>query len=287
MASPSSPLQDLESAEQAYNRVKAELEALHVDELAPINVDIVSATSIALGVAERILAHRDRMAKLPEFEIKHVDNLVDYAKAAWYAYVTNLPAPDPQDLNLYLAEVATLRSKFLMWAAPLVGAGKFDDVAVAKIKDGSGHKDTASDLVALVGLYRSKWDEIKNMCGVTDEELTRAAEIAPAVFGLVSRREFQTSAVLSDGSLRVRRAWTLLDRAYSNCRRGLSFLRYEEGDADTLAPSLRRNAGPRTSTSESAAPTPTAAPAEPHTPPTNGSPQSTVGAGDGPFAAKL
>lgn len=280
------PLENLEEAEAAYNRIKAELDALNETELTPLNVDLVSATSIALGVAERIIGHRERMAKLPEFEIRYVDNLVDYAKGAWYAYVTNLPAADPRDLTEYMAEVASLRGKMLMWAAPLVGAGKFDEAAISKIKDGSGHKDSASDLVALVGLYRSKWEEVKNMCGVTEQELVRAAQIAPAVFSLLSKREFQGS-VVPDGSLRVRRAWTLLDRAYGHCRRALGFLRYEEGDADTLAPSLRRNAGPgaRQTTTEPPPPPPTEVTIEVPTLPLNGG-AAAIGGGDGPFMAK-
>lgn len=134
------PLRELEDAEVAYQRVKAELEALTQDDLAPLNVDIVSAASIALGVAERIVEHRDRMAKLPEFEIRHVDNLVDYAKATWYAYATNLPSVSPQELQQYLTEVAALRSKFLTWATALATEGKFEEVAIAKIKEGSGHR---------------------------------------------------------------------------------------------------------------------------------------------------
>jgi hypothetical protein len=59
------PLQDLEAAELAYSRVQPELDALPLTELASINVE-----------------HRDRIAKLPEFEIRYVDSLVDYAKAA-------------------------------------------------------------------------------------------------------------------------------------------------------------------------------------------------------------
>jgi hypothetical protein len=281
------PLQNLEEAELAYNRVKPELDALSELELTPINVDIVSATSIALGVSDRIVAHRERMAKLPEFEIRYVDNLVDYAKAAWYVYVTNLPAADPQDLARYMEEVTSLRNKLLMWATPLVGAGKFDDSAISKIKEGSGHKDSASDLVALVGLYRSRWDEVKNMCGVTEEELARAAQIAPAVFALLSRRDFQTS-VVSDGSLRVRRAWTLLDRAYSHCRRALGFLRYDDGDADTLAPSLRRNSGTRQQPLEPSTPAvpPTTVTVDVPAPPLNGGKPAGIGAGDDPFMAK-
>jgi hypothetical protein len=244
------PLQDLEGAEHAYNRVKAELDALKVEDLAIVNVDVVSAASIALGVSDRILAFRDRMAKLPEFEIRCVDNLVDYIKATWYAYVTNLPEPEPADAEQMIQEVAALRAKLLRWAGPLVEEGYFEAAAIAKIREGSGNKDTPSDLVALVGLYRAKWPEIRDMCNVTEENLARGAQIGPAVFGLVSRREARGSAALSDAALRVRRAWALLDHAYTECRRALQFLRFKEGDADSIAPSLRRNSGTR-STSES------------------------------------
>ncbi|HKO48990.1 MAG TPA: hypothetical protein VJV79_14765 [Polyangiaceae bacterium] len=247
MATNTVQLQDLEEAEFAYNRVKAEVEALSATDLAVLNVDIVSATSIVLGVADRILTFRDRMVKLPEFEIRQIDNLVDYAKAAWYLYVTNLPVPEPGDAANLIEEVAKLRAKLLMWAAPLVFAGKFDESAIARIKEGSGNKDAPSDLVALVGLYRSKWEEVKSMCGVTEEDLTRGAQIGPAVFALISRREAKSATSTPEGSLRVRRAWTLLDRAYTQCRRALQFLRAEEGDADLIAPSLRKNSGTRAS----------------------------------------
>lgn len=280
-------LQDLEDAQKAYERVRPELEALTVDELAMMNVDLVSATSIALGVAERIVAHRERMAKLPEFEVGYVDRLVDYAKAAWFVYVTNLPAPEPAEAGQLLNEVVELRAKLLMWATPLVGAGKLDPAAIARIKEGSGNKDAAGDLVALVGLYRAKWEDVKSICGVTEQDLTRGAEIGPAVFAMISRREFQTSS-LSDATLRVRRAWTLLDRAYSQCRRALSFLRFDEEDADTLAPSLRRNQGGRPPTTDRP-PTPSTPVIEaqpPVSPPASPISAPSIGGGGGPFIAK-
>src|SRR5690606_30642203 len=72
--------------------------------------------------------------------------------------------------------------------------------------------------------------------------------VGPAVFAMVSQRENRRQRSGSQDSLRVRRAWTLVDRAYTQCRRALSYLRFEEGDADLIAPSLRRNPGPRSST---------------------------------------
>jgi hypothetical protein len=91
-------------------------------------VELVSAASIVLGSAERILFHRDRMAQLVEFNVKHVDQLVDYALGAWYLYVTNLPAAEPADAEQLLREVAALRAKMPMWATPLVGSGLFEQV---------------------------------------------------------------------------------------------------------------------------------------------------------------
>jgi len=174
-----------------------------------------------LGVADRILAYRDRIAKLGEFDVRSVDSLVDYAKAAWYVHVTNLPVPEPADAANMNEEVVKLRAKLLRWAAPLVEEGQFQESAVAKIKEGSGNKDAPSDLVALVGLYRSKWDAIKDMCSVTEDELTRGAQIRPAVFALVSRREQKRAGSTSEASLLEKRAWTLRDRAYAECRSAL------------------------------------------------------------------
>jgi hypothetical protein len=239
-----SALIDFQRAELALERVQAELDALPATELSPMNVDLVSATSIALGVADRVLGYRDRMLPLPEFRMSSVDSLVDYAQATWFLYVNNLPVTEASEAATLIAEVTELRAKLLLWAGPLAASGKFEPAAIERIREGSGQKDTASDLVALVGLYRAKWDEVKAMCGVTEGDLERSASIGSAVFMIVSRRENKLASGPSDGSLRVRRAWTLLDRAYSQCRRALQFLRFDEGDADSIAPSLRRNAGP-------------------------------------------
>ena len=71
-----------------------------------MNVDVVSATSVVLGVAEGVLAYRDRLAKLPEFDINKVDKLVDYAAAAWYVFITNLSTPEPGNLPALMEKQA-------------------------------------------------------------------------------------------------------------------------------------------------------------------------------------
>jgi hypothetical protein len=239
------PLKGFEDAEAALKRVEPEALALREEQFSAMNLDVVGATSIILGVLDRILPFRERIAKLPEFDIRNVDCLEDRAKAAWYAFTVNLPEPEPRDFQQMFEECKVLRTTLLTWAEPLVFAGQFERASVDKIKEGSGNKDIPSDVVALVALYRSKWDAIQNMCGVTEEQLNRGATIAPVVFATLARRENKLSSSQSEGSQRVRRFWTLADRSYDQCQRALQYLQWGEDSAKTILPSLRRNAGTR------------------------------------------
>ena len=278
----STPLKGIEDAEAAFKRVEPDALALPEEQFSSVNLDIVGATSIILGVLDRVLPFRERMAKLPEFDIRNVDCLEDRAKAAWYAYVVNLPEPEPRDFQPLFEECKTLRTTLLAWAEPLVFVGQFEKSSIDKIKEGSGHKDIPSDVVALVSLYRSKWDTIKNMCGVLEAHLERGATIAPIVFATIARRENRALYIQTEGAQRVRRFWTLADRSYNQCQRALQYLLWGSDDAKMILPSLRRNQSTRgtpqedTSTDTPATPVTPAPPAPPAGP--------VVGGGSDPFA---
>ena len=257
------PLKGFEDAEAALKRVEPDTLTLSEDQFSTMNLDVVGATSIILGVLDRVLPFRDRIAKLPEFDIRNVDCLEDRAKAAWYAFTVNLPEPEPKDFQQMFEECKVLRASLLAWAEPLVFAGQFEKLSLDKIKEGSGNKDIPSDVVALVALYRSKWDAIKNMCGVTEEQLDRGATIAPVVFATVARRENKVSSSQSEGSQRVRRFWTLADRSYEQCQRALQYLLWDDDKGKVILPSLRRNQSTRSTPREE---TPTETPVTPAPP---------------------
>jgi len=235
---------DFEDVEKAYLQVSAELESFDSSTFTYMNVDVESATAIVLGVADQVLAYRERIAKLPEFDMVHVDKLVDYAKAAWFLFVTNQPAVAGKEADALIKEAGELRAKLLVWAPPLVAGGFFEEAAVARIREGGGFKDLASDLVALVALYRSKWQSVGTIVGVTDEELVRAAQLGTAVFGIASRKE-NAAKPGAEGSLRLRKAWSRLELAYNEVRRALDYLRPRDLPLDEIVPNLRRNLGPR------------------------------------------
>ncbi len=280
-------LGSFEAAEAAYQRVVAQIDALRPEELVTLNVDVVSGSAIVLGAADRILAFREELAKMPDFDLRHVDYLKDYAIAAWYVHITSLPVPEPAEAEALFREAVELRAKFLRWAEPLVEEGLLDRAAVDKIKEGSGNKDVPSDVVAFVGLYRANWDAIKGNSRITEADLERGGLIGPKVFSLVSQRENRRSTPRAEASLRVRRAWTLPDRAYAQCRRALAYIRFEEGDVDTIAPNVRTNSGSRSSNTapvtEPAAPvvTPPAQPVLAAATPPAGNP---IGGKGSPFA---
>jgi len=236
--------QDFEDSQLAFKRVESEIVEQSPNDLSPYNVELLSATSTVTGALSRVMAYRERASKLIEFDVKNFDKLPDYTKATFYLYVTNLPAPALDDEKALIDEANSLRAKFMMWAHPLAASGRLNPDAIAKIKDGTGNLNNAADLVALASLFRAHWDDVKNMCGVTEQDLDRASKVGPAVFALLSRRGFKAPA-LPEVALRVRQAFTLMDRAYDQCRRAIQFFQYDEGDADEIAPSLRRNAGPR------------------------------------------
>lgn len=137
----------------------------------------------------RIVSYRKRVAELSDFEMRVLDNLTDYAMAAWYVHLSNLPGTEASELSRLTDEVVALRSKFMMWAVPLVQADLFDAAAIEKINQGAGYKDTAGDVAALAGLYRSHWDRVKDNCAVTEEDITRASVAALAMFTAISQRD--------------------------------------------------------------------------------------------------
>ena len=98
-----------------------------------------------------------------------------------------------------------LRALLMSWANPLEQTGIFSSTAMNKIREGSGIRDGCGDLLALVVLYRANWDEVRNICGETEQHLDRAALIAPAVFAAVARRENESVPMPAADSLRVRK----------------------------------------------------------------------------------
>ncbi|AUX37251.1 MULTISPECIES: hypothetical protein [Sorangium] len=235
-ARPSAP----DEAAEAFAQIEPELD--RIEKVVPINVDIPRAVAVAVGAVPHLKALRARfLEELPRFPIEALDKLMSYALGAWYAHLLALPAGPGQDgLKPLLEEASALRADLLVAAEALAHKGFVDAGRVAEIRSGNGHLDTANDLVALAALFGESWGAVKHKTTVEWPDVERASKLGPELLVALGARNQPgvPAPKAADPADRRARAFTLLVRAYDQCRRGVTYLRWVEGDYDAIAPSL-------------------------------------------------
>lgn len=225
--------------EEAYQRVEPELAALSPDELAPINLEIASAVATVLFLWAGILKLRDTIVReLVAFDIVRFDKIVDYAMALGYANTMYLVATQPPDeQQMIYDESAAMRETLHTDTRALIGRGFIKEASIKELKGLTGYKNIAVDLQILATVLKASWPTIEGQCAIQMSELDHALKLSTVMFGIVGFRENGSDAQAATANIRVR-AFTLFVRAYDDARRAVIFLRWHEGDADSIAPSL-------------------------------------------------
>ena len=234
------------SLAKAFRAVEHEIAAVPDHRLIRINLNIPSAIQIGLGALERIQELLPDLAQLPDYDLPRVRELGTYAGAALFAH---LQAQQPERglprLQSLLQDAVPLRACLLAGADALVAVGSMDAEQVAAIRKGRGHADTANDLSALATLYEERWDELKGRTAVTRAMVRRAAALGPRLHAELGVSRLQPIAPADERRRTRARAFTLFTEVYDLCRRGVTFIRWYEGDADHFVPSLYPKRGPR------------------------------------------
>jgi len=248
---------------EAYRKVLSEQITIDPAQLSVINIDVTTAYTTVIGALPRIMALRERAARLPEFEIANFDNLETYAFALMHAqgeYVSASPAPEA--LLALSEEGVALRDNLYSDAVALANRGVISAEPLKELRGAPGYKNLAEDLLGLSSLLRRSWDEIAARTLVTAAELDRAEVLSEWLLHAVATRE-NASSVLADAIQKRLLLFTLFVNAYAQVRRAISFLRWLEEDLEEIAPSLyagraRRKAEPEPPATPSATPGPTA-----------------------------
>jgi hypothetical protein len=228
-----------------FLRVEAEVRAVPEESLEPINLDVPTTVTTVLGAWPEILALRAQVAALPSFNIERLDKLRDYALALAHTHGIYRGLAAPPDGVVKLAEqLASIRDMLFADAMALAKRGVFDEARVAKLRSGPGYKNLAFDVVGLVQILRERWTDIANRTGVQQAELDQAAQLAQRLVTLVGLKE-QAPAAANGVALLRQQAFSLLLNAYDEVRRAISFLRWHEQDAESIAPSLWSGRGNR------------------------------------------
>lgn len=239
-----------ESFRSGFARVEAEVRAAPRDQLVNINVDVPSVVATLLGTLPELNALRGRISKLPDFDVSRFDKLRDYALALGHTQAMYRASLSPADPLPDLGEkVAAVREVLTADAVMLAKRKLIDEASLARLRSGPGYKSVAFDVVGLVQLYRDRWESIKDRTGVREAELEEADELGRQLVNAVGVRE-QAPASTDSAQLLRQQAYTLLFNAYEDARRAIGFLRFHEGDADDIAPSLFAGRGGRPSREE-------------------------------------
>lgn len=238
-AVPAIPAPHARAFQSAYEKTAADRDALRTVDLLPINMDVQAAFDTVIGALPRLkLLRGDIVAALPSFDVTWLDWLEMYALALSYVNAMLQSSSIPTEELPRLALRATkLRDKLFADASLLAQRGMLDHRQLSELRGGSGYENVAVDLFVLVRIMRERWSEVAGKGQTGLAEILEAEQLASRIRRSHAARAEQstTMAAAREGRLR---AFTLLVRAYDQTRRAVTYVRWNAGDADKLAPPL-------------------------------------------------
>jgi len=100
-----------------------------------------------------------------------------------------------------------------------------------------GYKNVASDLQIVAQALKTNWAKIEGKCATSQAEVEHALKLAARLLRIAGQREQSTEA-LDQATDTRNRAFTLLAEGYEDAQRALGYLRFEQDDANDIAPAL-------------------------------------------------
>lgn len=229
--------------EAAYTRLLPAMRALEGTAPSGFALDISLLAATVRGALVNLRTLREEIAKLPYTDVSCVDDLEDAARALLYANMVHQSATKPRVAIAELAERASaLRAQLSTDVQALIGRGLVDDDALESYRGATGYRVLAMDLILLAGVLDKAWPAIVHNTAIRRAEITEANTLADALLAAVGERD-QAPARIAEAQQMRQLAYALLLTRYDAARRAVTYLRWEEGDADAYAPSPYANRG--------------------------------------------
>lgn len=225
--------------ELAYERVCADIASVTDDELANLNVDVPSAITTAQAAVPTLRGLRPTIARtLTDFDLAQFDKLSDYADALAHLQTEFVHQDAPvSELPAMYDEAIAFRETVLSVGRVLVKLQLLDSSVFDAAGTVTGYRNVAYELGNLCSRLLENWSAIAGRCALTEEQLIRGKTLGTQLLAAVARRE-QAQAKQGAVAKDRQRAFTLLSRAYNEARRAVVYLRWNEGDADSLVQSF-------------------------------------------------
>jgi hypothetical protein len=231
------------SSTQALDAIKDELLALDPRTLLALNVDIASAAMVVIGVAPVFRKHRDALVALcGEDMAKSVDRLELLARAALQAHAKHRAVASGVDVQPLSEQLVGVRDVLLAEVRSLIVRRVLHAQIIRELTLSTGYKHQCVDVLQLVSAMQDNWDVVEAETRISRAYIEGAEALAHALITAVGQRDQAARSPTAD--LR-QRAYTLLARTYDRVRRMVSFLRWDERDADRIAPAFHNHRGSR------------------------------------------
>ena len=227
---------------EAYNATQADRDALQLEDLETLNVDIPAASSRAHSAAVRCARYAEQIAQLP-VPADLLARVTRYALAAAHAHVLHLAAEVPTPEAAGMAEqLYGVRETLIADAKALVQRKLIAAERISKLSGTRGYRDLGFDIMLLCTVFRDEWPKIQGRTGLELDELDPAQKLAERLVATVGLRDDREKAKSSAHQERAR-AFHLLSTHYDQLRRCLSFILWGKGDLNELAPAFLMGRG--------------------------------------------
>lgn len=227
------------TAYEAYARCLPEMMALDKKSVQRVNLDVSAVVAKAFGVLPKIRSLRPEFERIyREFDWRLVDRLEEYARALLHAHTkfrtTCMPRNDPAGL---VDEGKALRAVLLSCIEACAKRGFVHPSRFRRLKKTNGFLSLATDLGILVAVFSSETALMERQRLVEPADLVRAEELSRQLLEIAGRRRRRRQNVQKASDVRAR-AFTLLMRNYERVRLAVQYMRFDQGDADKIAPTL-------------------------------------------------
>jgi hypothetical protein len=262
---------DPEECREAFEQLAPAIAAVPAASLMLVNLDVPSAVTTALGAATKLTDMEPELAAaLPSVPRDHGRRVRAAALALMHTHVAHQVFVQPEeDFQKRLGHAQELRTKFYADISAAIARGVIDPKSVDEYRGTVGYKVVANDLMITTQIVRAHWPSLAGRTFITEQELDEAETLGAELLTSIGQRE-QAPLRTTQASLTRQRAFTLFVNTYAEARRTVQYVRFHEGDADSIVPSLyagRGNANHRRP-EDAEEPEPTApTPAQPAAPP--------------------